>query len=126
MINAAIEATLGDATMVRKWAVLASALGAAFFASPADANSAWHHHHYATSNRGYYPGYYIGYWAGSGHWARSRQLSRPGPSSGYKFGWVTYRGDPFAGQDFFDGHSCYYTYQHDYCVGRHWRGGFRW
>jgi len=54
------------------------------------------------------------------------RYSRPGPPSGYKFGWATYRGDPSASDDYFDGHRCYYLHHRDFCVSRHWRGGFRW
>ena len=113
--------------MVRSWAVVGILLGAALLATGAGASSARYHHHYGVGSSGYHPGYYIGYWAGSGHWARSQRLSRPGPRYGYKFGWASYRGDPFAGQDYFDGRNCYYTYDNrDYCLGPRWRGGFRW
>src|SRR4051794_29797643 len=101
--------------MIRKRAVLGSVLGA-LFAPAAIASSLSHHHHHGYASSGYYPGYYIGYWGESGHWARSQRLSRTGPPYGYKFGWASYRGDPFAGQDYFDGHNCYYTYGHDYCL----------
>jgi hypothetical protein len=112
--------------MIRNWVVMAVVLGATIFATAADASSVrYHASGVGRSGQGYHPGYYIGYWAGSGHWANSQRLYRPGPRYGYKFGWATYRGDPFAGQDYFDGRNCYYTYKHDYCLGPRWRGGFR-
>ena len=94
--SAAIEAM--GTIMIRNWIIIATALGAAVLATAADASSARYHHRYGASNSGYHPGYYIGYWGGSGHWANSQRLSRPGPRYGYKFDWASYRGDPFAGQ----------------------------
>jgi hypothetical protein len=42
---------------------------------------------------------------------------RWGPPYGYKFGFATYAGDPFASDDYFDGHRCYYLHRHDFCRG---------
>ena len=104
--------------MTRNWVIMGTALAATLLATAADASSVrYHASGVDRSGAGYHPGYYVGYWAGSGHWAHSQRLSRPGPRYGYKFGWASYRGDPFAGQDYFDGRNCYYTYKRDYCLG---------
>jgi hypothetical protein len=41
---------------------------------------------------------------------------RAGPPYGYKFGFATYAGDPFASDDYFDGHRCYYLHRRDFCL----------
>jgi hypothetical protein len=45
---------------------------------------------------------------GLGYW-------RPGPASGYGFGFSTYKGDPFGSDDYWDGGRCYYRLHHDFC-----------
>jgi hypothetical protein len=45
-----------------------------------------------------------------------RGYGRKGPPSGYRFGFVTYRGDPFARDDYYDRGSCYYLHRRDFCL----------
>lgn len=52
-----------------------------------------------------------------GHW-------RPGPARGVAFGFSTYRGDPFGGDDYYDGHRCYYVHHQNYCMRNHIFNGF--
>ena len=42
---------------------------------------------------------------------------RAGPPHGYRFGFWTYAGDPFARDDYYDGHRCYYLHHRDFCRG---------
>ncbi len=42
---------------------------------------------------------------------------RAGPPHGYRFGFATYAGDPFARDDYYDGRGCYYLHRHDFCRG---------
>lgn len=46
---------------------------------------------------------------GVGYW-------RPGPETGYGFGFSSYKGDPFGNDDYYDGGRCYYQKHHDFCV----------
>jgi hypothetical protein len=57
----------------------------------------WHHHRYEKQFR-------LGY-------------HRAGPPHGYRFGFYTYAGDPFARDDYFDGRYCYYLHHRDFCRG---------
>lgn len=57
--------------------------------------------------------------------APARGFWRPGPSHGYRFGFATYKGDPFGKDDYFDGGNCYYRKHHDYCVPGQIFTGFR-
>lgn len=45
-----------------------------------------------------------------------RGYGRRGPATGLHFGFVTYAGDPFSRNDYFDGHRCFYRDRHDYCL----------
>lgn len=40
---------------------------------------------------------------------------RPGPKRGYGFAFSTYRGDPFAKDDYWDGRECFYLHHRDFC-----------
>lgn len=42
---------------------------------------------------------------------------RIGPPHGYRFGFATYAGDPFAYDDYYDGRRCYYLHHRDFCRG---------
>ena len=42
---------------------------------------------------------------------------RAGPPRGYRFGFATYAGDPFARDDYYDGGRCYYLHRTDFCRG---------
>ncbi len=42
---------------------------------------------------------------------------RAGPPHGYRFGFATYAGDPFARDDYYDGRRCYYLHHQDFCRG---------
>jgi hypothetical protein len=42
---------------------------------------------------------------------------RAGPPHGYRFGFATYAGDPFARDDYYDGGRCYYLHRRDFCRG---------
>jgi len=42
---------------------------------------------------------------------------RAGPPHGYRFGFATYAGDPFARDDYYDGRRCYYLHHRDFCRG---------
>jgi hypothetical protein len=42
---------------------------------------------------------------------------RAGPPHGYRFGFATYAGDPFARDDYYDGRGCYYLHHQDFCRG---------
>lgn len=59
-------------------------------------------------------------WRGDGYHNRYRYLPlgyhRRGPPYGYKFGFATYRGDPFARDDYYDGRGCYYLHGRDFCL----------
>ena len=91
--------------MTKLWMLAGAAFAAISLASTANATVAHHSGH---------------------HGSLAQRYSRPGPPYGYKFGWATYRGDPFASDDYFDGHNCYYLHHKDFCLGARWRGGFRW
>lgn len=54
---------------------------------------------------------------GRGYW-------RPGPKKGYGFGFATYRGDPFGGDDYWDKGRCYYVHHRNHCVGNRIFNGF--
>lgn len=60
------------------------------------------------------------YWKADGYHDRYRYLPlgyhRRGPLYGYKFGFATYRGDPFAHDDYYDGRGCYYLHRRDFCL----------
>ena len=56
----------------------------------------WHHRHDGYFKLGYH---------------------RAGPPNGYRFGFATYAGDPFARDDYFDGRRCYYLHRRDFCRG---------
>lgn len=60
------------------------------------------------------------YWRADGYHDRYRYLPlgyhRRGPLYGYKFGFATYRGDPFARDDYYDGRGCYYLHRRDMCL----------
>ncbi len=71
-------------------------LGVAVLA-PAAAEAHHRHHRHDT-------GFHLGY-------------HRAGPAHGYRFGFATYAGDPFARDDYFDGHRCYYLHRQDFCRG---------
>ncbi|MBA2126356.1 hypothetical protein DLM45_08980 [Hyphomicrobium methylovorum] len=43
---------------------------------------------------------------------------RPGPRYGYGFGFMTYKGDPFYRDDYYDGRGCHYLHRQDFCRGR--------
>jgi hypothetical protein len=58
----------------------------------------WHHRHHGD---GYFR---LGY-------------HRAGPPHGYRFGFATYAGDPFARDDYYDGRGCYYLHHQDFCRG---------
>jgi hypothetical protein len=73
-------------------------LGFATLVPSADAHS-WHHRHY--HGDGYFR---LGY-------------HRAGPPHGYRFGFATYAGDPFARDDYYDGRGCYYLHHQDFCRG---------
>ena len=49
---------------------------------------------------------------------------RPGPVAGRGFGFSTYRGDPFGGDDYYDGNRCYYVHHKSFCVANHLFNGF--
>lgn len=72
------------------------ALGLTALAPAAEAHH-WHHHR----DDGYFR---LGY-------------HRAGPPHGYRFGFWTYAGDPFARDDYFDGRRCYYLHHRDFCRG---------
>ena len=46
----------------------------------------------------------------------SAGYARRGTATGLHFGFVTYAGDPFAHDDYYDGHRCFYRHHHDYCL----------
>lgn len=71
------------------------ALGLAALAPAAEAHH-WHHRHDGYFRLGYH---------------------RAGPPHGYRFGFWTYAGDPFARDDYYDGHRCYYLHHRDFCRG---------
>jgi hypothetical protein len=77
--------------IVRAATVLA---GLAALAPAAEAHY-WHHHDH---------GFRLGY-------------HRAGPAHGYRFGFATYAGDPFARDDYYDGRRCYYLHRRDFCRG---------
>ncbi len=82
-------------------------LGFATLIPSADAHS-WHHRHYA---------YTYGSWHhGHGGYLRLG-YHRAGPRHGYRFGFATYAGDPFAHDDYYDGRGCYYLHHQDFCRG---------
>ncbi len=70
-------------------------LGLAVLAPSAEAHH-WHRHH----DNGFRLGYH-----------------RAGPAHGYRFGFATYAGDPFARDDYYDGRRCYYLHHQDFCRG---------
>lgn len=53
----------------------------------------------------------VGYW-------------RRGPKNGVAFGFSTYRGDPFGGDDYYDGNRCYYVHHQNYCMRNRIFNGF--
>lgn len=71
------------------------ALGLATLVPTAEAHY-WHHHHDHYFKLGYH---------------------RAGPPYGYRFGFATYAGDPFARDDYYDGGRCYYLHHRDFCRG---------
>jgi hypothetical protein len=91
--------------MIKFRALVGASLAAASLVSTADAKVTHHSGHYRYA---------------------AERYSRTGPAYGYKFGWATYWGDPFASDDYFDGHNCYYLHHKDFCLGPRRRGGFRW
>jgi hypothetical protein len=109
--------------MLKLICVLAAASALALSASAAEAN-ATHHRHYRSAHHAH-PAHHR-------HRYTKRQRVRivyadkygvlrlgryrPGPPYGYKFGFATYAGDPFASDDYFDGHRCYYLHRRDFCL----------
>ena len=70
----------------------------------------WHRHH-ATGK--------------SHHGPRPLGYHRKGPVAGPGFRFATYRGDPFAHDDYYDGNNCYYLHHKDFCYPRtRWRMSF--
>lgn len=93
--------------MFRLSLVSAAALAAAVSSADARHTTAHRHHAHAHHLVVLKPGYH-----------------RHGPARGYKFGFVTYRGDPFARDDYFDGSRCYYLHRRDFCVANEIFSGF--
>lgn len=97
---------------------LACAIAALSCAAPLSEEAAangWHKSH-TSHNR------YVAKHRRHAHPARPRHTrygyGRPGPRHGYGFGFSTYAGDPFYGDDYFDGRGCYYLHRQDFCRGR--------
>lgn len=82
-------------------------LGLAALAPSANAHS-WHHRHH-TYTYGSWHHRHDGYFRLGYH--------RAGPPHGYRFGFATYAGDPFARDDYYDGRGCYYLHHRDFCRG---------
>jgi hypothetical protein len=80
-------------------------VGLATLAPSADAHT-WRHRHYTHGNWYHHHDHYfrLGY-------------HRAGPPHGYRFGFATYAGDPFARDDYYDGRGCYYLHRRDFCRG---------
>lgn len=94
--------------MIRNACVLGAALALAAIAPAADA--ATHHVHHGHKH--------VAGHAHHGHYLH-RGYARRGPPYGYKFGFATYAGDPFYGDDYYDGRSCFYRFHHDFCEDVH-------
>ena len=61
----------------------------------------------------------------SHHGPRPLGYHRKGPVAGPGFRFATYRGDPFAHDDYYDGNNCYYLHHKDFCYPRtRWRMSF--
>jgi uncharacterized membrane protein len=90
-------------------AILAAGLALTVFVTPVDANPLHHAH------RGHIAGH-SSYHSGHNVYLR-RGYSRRGPAYGPGFGFATYAGDPFAYDDYYDGHRCYYLHRQDVCLG---------
>ncbi|MFT3732867.1 MAG: hypothetical protein QM780_15840 [Hyphomicrobium sp.] len=73
-----------------------AALGLAILAPSAAQAHHWHHRHNGEFRLGYH---------------------RAGPPHGYRFGFATYAGDPFARDDYYDGGRCHYLHHRDFCYG---------
>jgi hypothetical protein len=103
--------------------VLAAASALALSAPAAEANGT-HHRHYKSAHHAHHVHHRHRY--ANRHRARIVYADkygvlrlgrhRHGPPYGYKFGFATYAGDPFASDDYFDGHRCYYLHRRDFCL----------
>ena len=82
-------------------------IGLAALVPSANAHS-WHHRHH-TYTYGSWHHRHDGYFRLGYH--------RAGPPHGYRFGFYTYAGDPFARDDYYDGRGCYYLHHRDFCRG---------
>lgn len=72
-----------------------------------------YHKHYKAAKVRYGGRKNLGYW-------------RPGPERGPRFGFSSYRGDPFGDDDYYEGRGgrCYYVHHSNYCVANHIFTGF--
>jgi hypothetical protein len=103
--------------------ILAAASALALSAPAAEANGT-HHRHYKSAHHAHHVHHRHRY--ANRHRARIVYADkygvlrlgrhRHGPPYGYKFGFATYAGDPFASDDYFDGHRCYYLHRRDFCL----------
>ncbi len=97
--------------------LVAASIGFAWVASAATPASAHReqvyakHQHYRAAKLRYGGHPHLGYW-------------RPGPARGPRFGFSTYRGDPFGADDYYDGDRCYYVKGSNYCNANHIFNGF--
>ncbi|MCB1484815.1 MAG: hypothetical protein AB7S74_13840 [Hyphomicrobium sp.] len=90
--------------MMKRFALLALAgcgLAGIVASAPAEAHHYQKHGKAAPVHYGGKPG--LGYW-------------RRGPAKGYGFGFSSYKGDPFGGDDYWDGDKCYYVHHKNFCV----------
>jgi hypothetical protein len=107
--------------MLKLICALAAASALALSAPAAEANGT-HHRHYKSAHHAHH----VHHRHASRHRVRIVYADkygvlrlgrhRHGPPYGYKFGFATYAGDPFASDDYFDGHRCYYLHRRDFCL----------
>jgi len=89
--------------------ILVAGLALTAFTPLADATSLYHAHRgHITGHSSYHSSYNV---------HLKRGYSRRGPPYGPGFGFATYAGDPFAYDDYYDGHRCYYLHRRDVCLG---------
>lgn len=104
-----------EGLMSRIWLLAATSLVVVLHAASAQAHKSSSRHanhtHFKAAKVRYGGHLHVGYW-------------RPGPARGPRFGFSSYKGDPFGSDDYYDGRQCYYVHHRNFCVHNHIFTGF--